>query len=591
MKSTYIFLLGCFISVFNVLCINAQTEETQDTLIQRKLVLEKDYIPVVDKQERIIVTPETEPYSVTKRELNFSLDESRTSKVKADYNPLPVASLQNNTTKPEFGYIRLGVGSHRSFLGDGHINILHRKKNYLDANLYHRSIFGKMDNNLGQNKRAVSNKNNISINYNYNSNSYLLNASIEEALYFWNYYGISKNTASTIYFKDPSTQWSSDTKFTFGIKSKNQGQDLLYSLYVEKGIYRLGRSFAAAGESVSGTKGGREGRNIVKGNIAYLINNSFKFNLHADVNSFTYRSPKNSATGTGSVYNFKDQAWIAVRPSLSFYYEKWKLDAGIKLNIPTLEHEKVLFSPYIAATTPIADHISFNAKLDGGIKYYSYTESLKINPWINPSERMRTEKTPVRIKAELDIKPVKTLRVKPFFSYSYTKHVSYFYNYSNRLIPINDINYSRGKIFDIAAINTNKVSFGLDFLQSYKEMISVSGLFKYNIYSLSDNIYNFDKALNKPAFVMDIRTDFHPADKLSFYAQWNVRGLRYKYDINGTDSKMDNISCINIGGHYKINNKIGIFINIDNLLDNRYEIQPNYKVHGFTAMIGGSVNL
>jgi hypothetical protein len=37
----------------------AQTD--QDTLIQRDLILEKDYVPVIESTDKLLILPETEP--------------------------------------------------------------------------------------------------------------------------------------------------------------------------------------------------------------------------------------------------------------------------------------------------------------------------------------------------------------------------------------------------------------------------------------------------------------------------------------------------------------------------------------------------
>jgi len=53
--------------------------------------------------------------------------------------------------------------------------------------------------------------------------------------------------------------------------------------------------------------------------------------------------------------------------------------------------------------------------------------------------------------------------------------------------------------------------------------------------------------------------------------------------------RMDDIHDLSLGASWQLGNNVQLFVRLNNLLDQRYEVWNAYKVHGLSALIGGYV--
>jgi len=603
MKTYTIFILaGCTLAA----SLNAQTaKKTQtankDTLIQRNLVLEKEYQPTVEPAEKMMVSPEIETRSIEKQPLAFSIAESPTT-IHGDYNPLPAAGIRiDYPASEQFGYLRLGVGSHRSFIGDAQFNLIRESKQTLDLSYQHRSVFGDITNSADEIKRSYFNKNHFAANYKLHLENTIIDASLSEKYNAWNYYGTWRtDTLPTNSFYIPGGQWSSDSKFRFGLKTKDLGQPFSYEITAEGHIFRLGRGITLNSDP-NNEKGGREKEFSAKAALNYDLSDIFHLGLDAKMRNFTYRSPVSWPLDV-SLYEdnqidktFTDRRWFEFNPYAKMTYKKWMLSAGLKLAIPTLESERVKANITAGASTAIGDKMIFNAKLDGGVQPMSYREGLEMNPYLDPAIRLRSSWKVIDLSASIDYRPTQDLRISPVFGYDITKDMPFFYN---GYPTVEGINNAYGNVFSVKYMTSNRLKIGVNGLYTYRSLLTVLGEINYNQYmnfSETDAVddllkENGRKAWYKPGLEMRLRADITPADKFNFFFDYTLEALRYAPDASSFCKTMDAISDLNIGASYKLTKDVSAFLHLNNMLDQRYEVWNAYAVHGFTAVIGGSVN-
>lgn len=589
---TILVLAGCI----STATLNAQTAKKtptakKDTLIQRDLVMEKEYQPTVGTAEKLAVLPEIETQEVDKQPLAFSISESPTTVV-GDYNPLPAAGI--HITYPasnQFGYVRLGVGSHRSFLGDAQINLIRQSKQALDINFQHRSVFGDLTNSANELKRSYLNKNNLVVTYKLHRENNEIDAKLAEIYNAWNYYGTWKtDPLETGSLSVPGGQWSSDSQFGFGIKSKDLGQSFSYALHAEGHHFRLGRGVNQAGAS-SDEKGGREKELSLKGSLNYDLNTLFHLGLDAKIRNLSYRAPISLGTTTT---DFTDRHWFEFAPFARMTYKKWMLAAGLKLSIPTLENERVKANIIASASTALGEKTIFSAKLDGGVEPLSYREGLEMNPYLDPAIRLKSSWKVFDLSAKIDYRPSQNLRLSPVVGYDITKDAAFFYNgYPNG----SDINNAFGNIFGVKYMTSNRFKMGVNGLYSYHTLLTILGELNYNQYlnfsstdAVDDQLKaNGRKAWYRPGVEMRLRADVSPNEKLNIFFDYKMEALRYAADNTDFCKKLDDISDLSLGANYKLTKDVGVFLHLNNLLDQRYEVWNAYPVHGFTAIIGGSV--
>jgi hypothetical protein len=596
---TILVLAGCTLAA----SLNAQTAKkgqtaAKDTLIQRDLVLEKEYEPAVGPAEKLLVSPDLETINIDKQPLSFSITESPTTIV-GDYNPLPAAGIQiTYPSSDQFGYIRLGIGSHRSFLGDAQFNLVRQSLQSLDISFQHRSVFGDITNSNDEAIRSYSNKNNFIASYKLHQENTEIEASLSEKYSTWNYYGTWEIDPVQSTLSVPSGQWSSDSKFRFGIRSKNIGLPFSWIINAEGHLFRLGRGIDAS-TLTSDEKGGREKEFSIKALLNYDQSYLFHFGIEAYMRNFTYRSPISQPVDEAVSLNqmdknFEGRRWFEFSPYAKMTYKKWTLTGGLKMAIPTLESERVKLNITASASTPLGDKMIFNAKLDGGVQPLSYREGLEMNPYLDPSIRLKSSWKVIDLSGQIDYRPVNNLRLTPVVGYDVTKDMPFFYN--GYLEP-EGVNEVYGNVFDVKYMTSNRFRIGLNGLYSYRSFLTILGEINYNQYLnfSSNNAVNAllkandRKAWYKPGFEMHLRADITPIDVLTLYFDYNIEAQRYAADNTSFCKKLDDIKDLNLGANYKLTNDVGIFLQLNNLLDQRYEVWNAYPVHGFTAVVGGTV--
>ncbi|MCK9310944.1 MAG: hypothetical protein M0P26_01555 [Bacteroidales bacterium] len=600
---TILILAGCVIAS----SLNAQTNiraqtAKKDTLIQRDLVLEKEYQPTIESTEKILSSPDIETFSMVKQPLDFSITESPTTIV-GDYNPLPAAGVK--TTFPaseEFGYVRLGIGGHRTFLADAQVNFLRQNKQSLDVNFQNRSVFGDLTNIAGETKRSYFNNNKLLASYKLHLTNTELGADVCEKYNAWNYYGTWRTfslpgNALSI----PSSQWSSDTKIGFNIKSKDIGQPFSYIIHAESHLFRLGKGVTS--ETIpTDEKGGREKEFSINAALNYDLNMLFHLGLDAKMRNFTYRAPVSWPADETVSYDenninndFEDRRWFEFNPYAKMTYKKWVLTGGLKFAIPSLESERVKANITASASTALGNRAVFHARLDGGVQPQSYREGLEMNPYLDPAIRLKTAWKVLDLSADIEYKPLPGLRVTPMVGYDVTKDAPFFYN--GFPDPTEGVNDTYGNLFSVKYMTSNRLKLGMHGLYSFRSLLTVQGELKFNRYlnfSSTNDINDLlkdcgRKAWYKPGFEIRLRADISPVEKLNLFLDYQLEAQRYAADKNHFCKKLGNINDLNIGANYKLTKDVGIFLHLNNMLDQRYEVWNTYAVHGFTAVVGGSV--
>lgn len=596
---TILVLAGCAIGV----SLSAQTSK-KDTLIQRDLIMEKEYKPVVENAEIILELPDIEEQVLAKQAPEFSVSESPAF-LQGEYVPLPAARFK--TSFPfgnQFGYIRLGVGGHRSFLGDAQFNLLRKSKQTLDINFQHRSIFGDMTLSAGEKQRAYMNNNSFLATYKLHLIRSEIDADLSEKYNSWNYYGtwrtdsLGPNALSV-----PEGQWSLDSKFGIGLKSKNLGQPFSYILYAESRGFRLGRGATSALSIPADAKGGLEKETAARATLNYDLNNVFHLGIDAHLRSFKYRPPVSRPADETGIYdaaeiakNFEDRNWFEFNPYAKMTYKKWMLSAGFKMSIPTLESERVRWNITASASTPLGEKAAFRVALDGGVKPQSYREGIEMNPYIDPSIRLKSSWKLIDLNAGIDYRLSQKLRLSPLVSYDISTDMPFFYNgYPSLSGGVND---AYGNLFSVKYMTSNRLRIGVNSLYSLHRLLTILGEVSYNKYLNYSNSSTIDdllkangrKAWNKPGMEMRLRADITPVEKVNIFVDYKMEALRYTADATNFCRRMDDIHNIDLGVNYKLTKEVGTFLHVNNLLDQRYEVWNAYQVHGFTAVIGGSVS-
>jgi len=566
--------------------------------------VDRKFLPVLEAVERILMLPGLEQQVETKQPMIYSITESPAS-LKGEYNPLPAAGIQQEfpSTK-QLGYLRLGVGNHRSFLGDVQLNLLRAPMQSFDINYRHRSIFGEVSFPSSE-MEAYLNENHAVMNYRASMSKTVLEVRVGERFNFWNTYGnVPAIGVDTLQF--PGKQWSTDGYFTFGLKSKDLDNPVSWAVKSEGHLFRLGNGVSSSANKPSGAIGGSENEIKLTGSVNYDLNDRVQWGVDAKIRNFTYRLPtsyKIDATTPNTppslVSEFEDRDYLELSPNATLFYKNWRFIGGFKISIPSLIRESVRPNLVASAITPLGKKVVLRFVLDGGVEPMSYREGIALNPWLDPAIRLRTAWKPIDLRAGLDFRPLSNLRLSTDIGANTTKDAPFFSNILPSLsFPLAGVNNACGHLFTVEYMNSTQIYAKINGEYSVENLLTILGSIQYSVYSnTSDNAAielqlaaNGRKAWYKPGVEARLRADVRPVDKLTLFADYRLEALRYAPTATAFSAMMNPINDLSFGANYKMSKEVGIFMHVNNVLDQRYQVYNGYPVHGFTALVGGSVS-
>ena len=604
--STILALTGCLLFA-SLPAIAAKTTKPKATTTVKDSVpysdgtVDRKFQPVLEPVDRILVLPSLEQQTETKQPMVFSIAESPAS-LKGEYNPLPAAGIQQEfPTAKQLGYFRLGVGNHRSFLGDVQLNLVRSSTQSFDVNFRHRSIFGEVLFPSGDIDEAYNAENNFVMNYRASMAKTVLEASLGERFNFWNNYG-KWSAAGVDTLKIPGSQWSTDGSFTFGLKSKDIENPVSWAVKSEGHLFRLGNGVSSSANKPTVGTGGAENEIKLTGSLNYDLNERIRLGVDAKIRNFTYRLPvtydidaTNPAIMPSLATEFEDRGYMELAPNATLFYRNWMFKAGLKFSIPTLISESVRPNLIASAITPLGRKMVLRIVLDGGVEPMSYREGIAMNPWLDPAIRLRSTWKPYDLTGGLDFRPLSNLRISTEIGLNTTIDAPFF---TNALPGTAAVNNACGHLFTVEYMTSTELHAEINGEYSVENLLTILGSIRYNAYTNTSADAGIDaqlaansrKAWYKPGVQARLRADVRPVDRLTVFADYRLEALRYAPTATAFSRMLNPINDLSFGANYKMNKEVGIFMHVNNLLDQRYQVYYGYPVHGFTALVGGSVS-
>jgi hypothetical protein len=599
----------CFLLLTAAGSIHAQTVKqpaAKDT-IQRDVLLEKDYKPQIGPAEKVTLYPELEPVQETQRPYEFSLS-GQPAPIKGIYLPLPAPGIAPSFPALErMGYFKVGGGSHQSFLGDIQVNLLKQVNQRLDVRLLHQSVFGDITNSMQQTTRSFMNKNRLLASYALFLPQQELTASLSERYNTWNYYGGWKTPTTIPYvnyaFAAPSSQWLSDSEWQVDIKSKMDDSPLSYAAGIDGHLFRLGRSITNIVNQRRQVGGGKENELNLHGRITYRINDGTQLGLKANIQQLSYKQPQPPVldslyyfSNPSSVIVFENQSWTQLTPYIQFPYHHWTWEAGLNMAVPSLESETVKWNPIVSGETLLNEKTALQVSLGGGIIPYTYREGFEMNPYLNPIVHLNLSHQLYQLSGRIDYRPVAYLRLSPYVSYDYTKNQPFFYN----ALPDSNavINHAYGSLFDVSYFSCYCFTIGADAHLNLQNRFLFTVDLKYRHYATHSDDPSWDKQLinsgrkawYQPGLQARIHLEASPLEKLTLTLDHQTLAWRYAPTPSNFMHRLNDIHDLCLGISGDVSRNVQLFLQLNNLLDQRYETWYGYQVHGFTALIGGNVS-
>ncbi|MFT7033750.1 MAG: hypothetical protein ACJA2S_002258 [Cyclobacteriaceae bacterium] len=244
--------------------------------------------------------------------------------------------------------------------------------------------------------------------------------------------------------------------------------------------------------------------------------------------------------------------------------------------------------PYAKVNYSVSRHMNIFAQLDGGMSFNSYADYVRENPFLGDDLAIQSSRVNYKFKAGTAIKPIQQFALEAYVQVQSVKNMGMFYN---ALPDTTDF-----QIVYIAE-NTNVFEFGsrITININPSNNINLSGaIMTYSSEAVS-NFYNL------PTSTVELGGNHRIMDKLTVGWQFNLinglNGVRtsqtalYSLYDGLVTSKLSAITELNLNLDYQINERIGAFLQFNNILNKNYEQYFNYPMRGLQAKAGVSFRL
>ena len=596
MKTIYNVKALCVVALLGTTAtMSAQEDTSKKQNLEREMTLEREYDPTVQDASKVNTLPVIKEPEVKKMPIdyaNFTIAADPAKEISLLPSGNIMTDIQYNKRR---GYFNFGGGTYLNLNGDLGYHILSTDKDQLNIWFSHRSTNGKVKYlQMDEKVKAKLNDNLGGLNFKHNFDKLSLKMGVKYGYSAFNYYGLPMNESISSVYKEAdreTNQVAQTIKANVGVESKEDAPvgyllDLGYTNFSYK--YDIGKAYDGPTEGTFNADFGLSA--AFGGNQRVGLDGNFKY--------FNYSLPQEAKlrddqeAGPNSYVN----NFAAAR--LSPYYkvegDNWHVKVGVNAMFFTGDQKKAMVSPNISADVEVADKTVLYLDANGKLQSNSMYELHQINRYVYPMSRI----TPSRnwLDGILGLKS----GVAPGFWFDV------FGGYkitSNNYFFVPTVGYTENEFGNFSGplneIDTKQLFFGANLKYSYQQLFEISLKGVYNNWdaefsqkesdetsSAGGKVYAYGMPKMEITAGVTVRPIKNLSASLDYYLGTGRETLLYGYD----KVKMDNINELNLTGAYNVNDTFGLYLKLNNVLFQKYELYYGYPLQKFSAMIGVNIN-
>lgn len=498
--------------------------------------------------EKVDVTPTLPALDTTSKRQQYNVV---TKTIQVEYLPPKIKPLADKTEtlqKKYDGYLKAGVGLPISLYGEGSYNIINKKdKHRFGVDLYHYSA----NNNKNiENQKFSDTKGEVNGAYFFDQGfavSGLLGYETDK-VHFYGYNDLNKETGTNFTF-DP-TDIEQRIWTLYGKANIFNGERMALDFNYDAGVdfYLLQDSYAAKERGFALNIGATK-----------WINEKHPLNVKL-VTDFTTYNVDEKAT----LNNF------SLAPNFTWHQDRFKVKLGV--NIATNEDNFSFFPDVEANATIVEGIVTAFIGANGELYKNNFKHLSDYNPFIESKVNIKNSKY---LQYYGGVKGnIRGIDYNAQAGYKAVDDLALF-----QLSAQEDSIARFDVLYDTATIVYFKANLSAPIVKGLK----LTGSISQNIYSLN----NEAKAWHLPAFSVSAGARYRTEDqKLLVKADFFLEnGVPYK-DINGKAQNLNGLFDISLGGEYFFTEKIGGFIQLNNLASNNRQRWQRYPTLGLNALVG-----
>ncbi|MBN1926956.1 MAG: hypothetical protein JW798_14080 [Prolixibacteraceae bacterium] len=578
--------INIFLTVFLLGFAKFSMAQPDSTLVKEVEVI-KAYQPSITESYKISFSPKISDTVNYTPNFDYNIAPGLIPSEKSIQH-LPVVKLGTPPRyKQNTGYVKAGFGYEITPYAEVIVNTPPSRNAEFGAHLFHFSSFPEIELNNELKVDGTYSKNLARIFMKH----YLKKANLDWDIQYkrdgYRYYGfpltdsllyrMSEPTSATLNMKQAVNQASAN----FNLSNYNSRSKVDYSV-------SLGYNYLWNLTGQTAHNGGYKGFYTIK-------NPKYDIVIDTRANYFYQDSIINYYSGQTN-HQF---IYASVHPQVVLKKKSWSLDAGFNLGTIIDDDTTATFhiSPKIYFSySPIQGWLELFAGTDGKLSANNYASIIEKNRYVNFNTEVKPSQEIISFYGGFKGKFSQRL--------AYNFDVNYSINQGQPLFYLKQFFYPDGNTeilnaFDVKYADFNALRFGGKIRYS-SENVSVALEGNYYIYDDTAQV-----VLNHlPGFDASLETTVRIASRWEATIDANVIGQReaqmdlFSYKLNKTSGHwettylssvlhtFETIININLGIEYAINQKLGIFLSANNILNQNYEIWHGYNAQGIMIMAG-----
>lgn len=268
--------------------------------------------------------------------------------------------------------------------------------------------------------------------------------------------------------------------------------------------------------------------------------------------------------------------YMNLMPRVVYQKNALDLNAGFNVAGDNDSGRGIKLYPAIEGGYLINSSLRVYAGFEGDVEMNTFESMAKENPWLTRGFDLRNTEKAADFYGGASMQLLDGLNLNVKASYARLNDLTFI---------TNDISDSTrfNVLYDTESVDRLTISSSLNFEK--KDLLRSALTFDYFNYSLG----TLAEAWHRPDFKIDFNNTFYPLKNLVFtFDLYYMAGLNGLNGETGQSEALDDILDLNLGGRYSINQRIGVFLKLNNLLGKEYQRYLNYPTRGMQVLGGVS---
>ncbi|MEE4198259.1 MAG: hypothetical protein V2I54_11495 [Bacteroidales bacterium] len=269
---------------------------------------------------------------------------------------------------------------------------------------------------------------------------------------------------------------------------------------------------------------------------------------------------------------------VEIKPWVGKFGDKWRVKAGINIYSDIREdNTNTFYYPVGLLEYDVANHFLIPyAGVDGKTEVNSFLKTITRNPFIVPGTGMLNTDHKLILYGGLRGNFNSSTYYNFKVSYSLIDNMPFYINN----LALTD---STGNQFSVVYDNIELVHYFGELSLAPSEKLNLHVKANYREYKMDSEL----KPWHKPAFDLTFSARYNLRDKIILKGDVFTLGKRYaKLSDQGDFAELESVIDINIGAEYRYSKILSGFIQLNNILSEKYYEWNYYPSYGFNVLLG-----